>query len=160
MIADSAGRTRHTSSTVTDTRGARDEAPSGIRMPPGPLACASVLTVVTIALRMRGLRFTKALAERLIAHRAHRPAVDRATLPLVVYRVDLAAAFFPGRARCLERSIALHVCLRWCGAPTVLRLGVQPYPFSAHAWVELDGEPVGDSPDSIALFRPLPPDNA
>jgi hypothetical protein len=41
----------------------------------------------------------------------------------------------------------------------VLRLGVQPYPFSAHAWVELDGEPVGDSPDSIALFRPLSLEN-
>lgn len=81
---------------------------------------------------------------------------DRACVALVVHRVDLAAAFFPARARCLERSFALHVCLGRCGIPTTVRLGVQPYPFAAHAWVELDGEPIGESPDSIALFRALP----
>ena len=145
MIDDSPGRARQARSIVTDT--------------PGPFACLSVLAIVTLGLRLRGLRFTKALAERLIAWRRRGLAAERAFIPVVVRRIDLAAAFFPGRARCLERSIALHVCLHWCGAPTVLRLGVQPYPFSAHAWVELDGEPVGDSPDSIALFRPLSLDN-
>jgi hypothetical protein len=144
MIADSPGRARQESAIVTGT--------------PGPFACVSVLAIVTPGLRLRGLRFTKALAERLVARRRGFSS-ERAFIPVMVRRIDLAAAFFPGRARCLERSIALHVCLRWCGAPTVLRLGVQPYPFSAHAWVELDGEPVGDSPDSIALFRPLSLDN-
>ena len=128
------------------------------RAPPGLLVCAAVLATVTLGLRLGGLRSTKLLADRLIALRRGGFSTDRTCIPLVVHRVDLAAAFFPGRARCLERSLALYVCLQWCGAPTTLRLGVQPYPFAAHAWVELDGAPIGDSPDSVALFAPLPLD--
>jgi hypothetical protein len=126
---------------------------------PGTLACAAVLMIVTIALRCAGLRSTKALTRWLIARRRFSAPAEGTCIPLVVHRVDLAAAFFPGRARCLERSFALHVCLAWCGIETTVRIGVQPYPFTAHAWVELDGEPVGDSPDSVALFRPLPLDD-
>jgi hypothetical protein len=130
-----------------------------VRQPPGGLACAAVLVAVTLGLRLGGLRFTKALTRWLIARRPCGAPAERTCIPQVVHRVDLAAAFFPGRARCLERSLTLHVCLHWCGVPTTVRLGVQPYPFTAHAWVELDGEPVGDSPDSVALFCPLPLDD-
>jgi hypothetical protein len=128
----------------------------GCHKPPGGLLCAVVLMVVTLGLRLAGLRRTKAFMRWLIARRRDIPPIDPICVPLVVHRVDLAAAFFPGRARCLERSFALHVCLRWCGLPTQIRMGVQPHPFAAHAWVELEGEPVGDSRDSIALFTAFP----
>ena len=128
--------------------------------PPGRLLCAAVLVAVTLGLRLGGLRRTRALTRWLIARRPNAPSVDRTCIPFVVRCVDLAAAFFPGRARCLERSFALHVCLRWCGLPTQIRMGVQPHPFAAHAWVELEGAPVGDSLDSIALFAPLPLEDA
>lgn len=122
--------------------------------PPGSLACVAVLAVVTLGLRLAGLRSTMTLTRWLIARRRGATA-GPVCIPLVVHRVDLAAAFLPGRVRCLERSLALHVCLGWCGFRTAVRLGVQPYPFSAHAWVELGGEPVGESRDSVALFCPL-----
>jgi Transglutaminase-like superfamily len=125
---------------------------------PGHLACAAALMIVILGLRLGGLRFTQSITRWLIAPRRCVAPADRTCIPLVVHRVDLAAALFPARARCLERSFALHICLGWCGIQTTVRLGVQPYPFAAHAWLELDGELVGDSPDSIALFRPLPLD--
>jgi hypothetical protein len=64
----------------------------------------------------------------------------------------MAAAFIPGRALCLEQSLALYVCLRRAGVAVGLRLGVQPYPFAAHAWVEYKGEPVGESWDRVGRF--------
>ena len=157
-ITDSQAVIREQSSITTAAPVSRSVPRPEFRAPPGALACAAVLVIVTLGLRLGGLRSTKALTRWLIARHRSGARADRTCIPLVVHRVDLAAAFFPGRARCLERSFALHVCLGWCGVHTSVRLGVQPYPFTAHAWVELDGEPVGDSQDSIALFRPLPLD--
>jgi hypothetical protein len=146
-------------SITTGTPVSRSAGRPEFRAPPGRLACAAVLVIVTLGLRLGGLRSTTTITRWLIARREGGAPAERTCIPLVVHHVDLAAAFFPGRARCLERSLALHVCLGWCGVQTTVRLGVQPYPFTAHAWVELDGEPVGDSKDCVALFRPLPLDD-
>jgi hypothetical protein len=69
--------------------------------------------------------------------------------------VDTAAAFFPGRALCLEQSLALYVCLRRAGVPAELKIGAQPYPFAAHAWVEHRGELIGTSYDLVCQFVPF-----
>ena len=69
--------------------------------------------------------------------------------------VATAAALFPGRAECLERSLLLYWVLRRRGVPVDLRLGVQLYPFLAHAWVEYDGVVVNDVPEHVALFAPM-----
>jgi hypothetical protein len=68
----------------------------------------------------------------------------------------MAAAFYPGRALCLEQSIALLGSLRWAGVDARLRLGAQPYPFKAHAWVEYDGRPLHEDEESLTSFVPLP----
>ena len=41
------------------------------------------------------------------------------------------------------------------GVPVQLRIGAQPYPFAAHAWVEHRGEPVGSSYDVVGKFVPF-----
>lgn len=59
--------------------------------------------------------------------------------------------------RCLPQSL----CLRWLlarrGLPAELRLGVvrEEHGLVAHAWVELDGQPVGESEEGISRFAPL-----
>ncbi len=68
----------------------------------------------------------------------------------------MAAALFPGRALCLEQSLTLYVLLRLAGATVRLRLGVQAYPFGAHAWVEYLGRPLNDIEEHVAFFAPLP----
>ena len=60
-----------------------------------------------------------------------------------------AAAFYPRRALCLEQSLALFVLLRRSGVAAVLRIGVQPLPFYAHAWVEVDGQSLNEQQDRI-----------
>ena len=51
--------------------------------------------------------------------------------------------------------MALYVLLRRRGIGAELRLGVQPYPFNAHAWVELNGVALNEEPEIISQFVPL-----
>ena len=129
--------------------------PSGPLLPVSSLGSALVLIAVTVGLRLLGLRRSLALASRYSrrAPAAETPSPD--LLAGVVRKVDTAAAFFPGRALCLEQSLALYVCLRRAGVPVALRLGVQPYPFAAHAWVEYQGDLIGDTHDRVGKFVPF-----
>ena len=80
--------------------------------------------------------------------------------PTTVVRADrvvaLAAALYPGRALCLERSLVLYDRLRREGAAVELRIGVQAMPFAAHAWVTYGGEPVNDSAEHVSHFVVMP----
>ena len=61
---------------------------------------------------------------------------------------------------CLPRSLALFRFLRSVGVPAEHCIGVQRFPFEAHAWVECGGSVVHDSPaftgsyTEIARLRP------
>lgn len=60
--------------------------------------------------------------------------------------VDIASIWFWKEVRCLQRSAATTYMLRNSGVPARLVLGVQPLPFKAHAWVEVEGFIVNDKP--------------
>ncbi len=122
---------------------------------PSGWSCAITLVAVTFALRVLGLRRSLQLAERA-GRRAPRVEDPSATFfENVVHKVDTAAAFFPGRALCLEQSLTLFLCLRRAGIRAELRIGAQPYPFAAHAWIEYRGELVGTSYDYVSKFVPF-----
>ncbi len=53
---------------------------------------------------------------------------------------------------CLQRSIAVMLLARFHGVAPVWKTGFRPDPFVAHAWVEAEGEPVGE-PDVVSQFR-------
>jgi hypothetical protein len=74
---------------------------------------------------------------------------------------DVVAAFRSASAghrlarSCVPRALALHRLLVWRGLPARLRLGLGPgRPLAGHAWVECDGEPVGEAPSAVARYRP------
>ena len=139
----------------TMARNKASGAPSGPLREPSGLVCTLTLIGTTLALRLVGLRRSLAVARALSRSvpAAVRPSL--AFLASVVRKVDTAAAFFPGRALCLEQSMALYLCLRRAGVPVELRIGVQPYPFAAHAWVEHEGKPVGESQERVDKFVPF-----
>jgi len=80
----------------------------------------------------------------------------RSTLPAwrangTVEAVRRAARWYPGRAACLERSLAAVLLaiiarrrLDWC-------LGAVPDPYRFHAWVAVDSDPVTAADDDPAL---------
>jgi hypothetical protein len=51
-------------------------------------------------------------------------------------------AILPSDSRCLFRSLTLMCLLERRGISQTLVLAVRPQPFSAHAWVEVEGKPV------------------
>jgi hypothetical protein len=55
-------------------------------------------------------------------------------------------------ADCLPRSLALFQFLRRVGLPAEHCIGVQQFPFSAHAWTEFRGRVVHDDPQNQERF--------
>lgn len=122
---------------------------------PGALRAFLLITMFDAVLRLRGLQRGLALARRLgDAEPAGTWSAEQTEA--VGRRVAFAAAFYPRRALCLEQSLALYVMLRKAGAPAVLRIGVRPVPFAAHAWVEIDGQAVNEPQDFITQLVPFP----
>ena len=66
-----------------------------------------------------------------------------------------ADGMFPARQApldCLPRSLALTNFLRMSGWQAEHRIGVALHPFEAHAWVELDGRAVDETPSVLARY--------
>ncbi|MGH8933527.1 MAG: lasso peptide biosynthesis B2 protein [Egibacteraceae bacterium] len=53
---------------------------------------------------------------------------------------------------CLQRAVATALLCRLTGAWPVWCTGIRTEPFRAHAWVEVDGDPVGER-EEIRLYR-------
>ena len=127
---------------------------------PSVVTCLLLITAVDVSARVFGLRRTLRWAKRAsgvrpVGIRAGRAAADA---DACAGRVALASAFYPRRALCLEQSLVLFVVLRRRGVAAELRIGVQPRPFYAHAWVEVDGRPLRESRElsqSFAVFATL-----
>lgn len=113
---------------------------------PRVATCLATLLVMDLLPRILGLRRTFALL-RCVAPLHDRAGDDAALVALTARRVALAGAFYPRRALCLEQSLTLFVLLRRRGIDAQLRLGVQPRPFYAHAWIEVGGRPISESAD-------------
>lgn len=125
------------------------------RRVPHVATCTALLAAADLSLKTLGLRRSVKLARRL-AKPADPAAGDGRQVHEVARMVATAAAFYPGRAQCLEQSLALFLLLRRRGIPAELRLGVQPFPFAAHAWVEHAGHPVNEREDYVTRLAPFP----
>jgi hypothetical protein len=69
---------------------------------------------------------------------------EPATLEAACRAADVACAFYFKEVLCLQRSAATTCLLRGCGIPAELVIGVQQWPFRAHAWVEVQGRIAND----------------
>ncbi len=122
---------------------------------PSVASTTAVLGLTKLCLALVGFGRTLTAARWLMRRLPARSAAPE-LLTAVSRRVALVAAFFPGRALCLEQSVTLWVLLRGRGLEADLRLGVQPYPWCAHAWVEHRGQPVNERPEFTRGFVTLP----
>lgn len=55
-----------------------------------------------------------------------------------------AARWFPGRAACLENSLAATLTCLLTGRSVDWCIGVRLMPYAAHAWIEVEGVPIGE----------------
>jgi hypothetical protein len=131
---------------------------SAVRHDPRRVVAATALvTVFRVSTKAFGLRRSAALAVRLAGR--DRPPTSARARPVdpvsVVRTVRAVATRLPIGALCLPRSLAAWTILRRAGVPAVLRIGMQTDgTVEAHAWVEVDGEPVDELLDitTIAPF--------
>ena len=119
---------------------------------PSAAECLLRVTIVRWALKVAGYERTRQRIERRIARVAVVGDGDPVVVAAIEYAVAMGAALFPGRAQCLERSLVLYDYLRCRGIAAEMRLGIQRYPFMAHAWVEYRGEPINDVPEHVRIF--------
>jgi Transglutaminase-like superfamily len=66
--------------------------------------------------------------------------------------IDHACTWYPKHALCLQRSAVTTCLLRRYGVSAQMVFGAQKLPFSAHAWVEVDGCPVNERIDVQAIY--------
>jgi hypothetical protein len=116
--------------------------PAGVPWPGwrhgGPALC--VLVAACVIVRCSSFRAQLALVRA--ARRLGRRAAASGEAAVVVAAVDWAVRRYPGRAACLEQSLAAVLLaaargrrLDWC-------LGALADPYRFHAWVEAEGRPV------------------
>jgi hypothetical protein len=69
--------------------------------------------------------------------------------------VDMACIWYWKEVLCLQRSAATACLLKRHGVPAQMVIGAQQMPFKAHAWVEVDGRVVNDTPYTRELYAVL-----
>jgi hypothetical protein len=106
------------------------------------LRASLVLPLITISLRWRGFRKTKALLQYFIplAYGSQNPEAQ-ARAALTAQMVRAAASHGVGNPTCLEVSLALWWLLARQGIASDLRVGIRKdgEKFEAHAWIECGG---------------------
>ena len=84
-----------------------------------------------------------------------RPRNEEAELPAVCEAVHSAAVWYPKQTLCLQKASVTTSLLRQHGFPADMKIGVRKQPFHAHAWVEVDGQVVGDHQNVRKYFREI-----
>lgn len=117
-----------------------------------------LLPWLKLGLALLGFNRLAAALKRLSARAAgeRRPAAGE--LARYGRAVERAARHLPGGATCLERSLLLLWMLRRAGLSCELRVGVrrgEDGALLAHAWLEHEGQPVGDHPEVAESYAPF-----
>ncbi len=123
---------------------------------PSALESGIMIAALKLSLRVRGYKRTITWIRRRVEHAPVRTDVPPTVVKAAEWWVAMAAAFYPGRAECLERSLVLYYVLRRQGVPVRYCHGVQPWPLMSHAWVEYRGQVVNDVPERVKEFSRLP----
>ena len=123
------------------------------------------LVLPIIDLMLRGLGFQRALGllsggAMLLGRRQARAAGPAAFAPAEAQAAIIAIAgrYALGNGTCLRQALLLRSLLRRHGQPAEVRVGVSVRNgFAAHAWVELNGESLGQAPEQRNRFVRLQP---
>jgi hypothetical protein len=114
------------------------------------LTAAFLLPILAAAVRSLGLM-------RVQRHLGRSPEARRGSdvaAPALATLVNVAANHLPIACGCLTRSLLLDWMLRRRGYASQLRIGVRLLDahLQAHAWVELNGQPLNDPPGVAERF--------
>ena len=123
---------------------------------PSVMRCGFAIASLKTSLSLRGFEGTLTWLRRRLQRVLPNELIDPSLVKEVERAVAMAGAFYPGRAKCLEQSLALYYLLRRQGVGVKYRHGVQFYPFTAHAWVEYRGAVINDIAEHVKHFVRFP----
>ncbi|MFD3920172.1 lasso peptide biosynthesis B2 protein [Streptomyces sp. NPDC058595] len=116
-------------------------------------AATLALATALALLRCAPIRTSVALARALA--RIPRPPATPAQADVLLHAVRRAARLWPGRAACLEESLALYLVALLRGYRVTWAIGARTAPAAAHAWTEADAQVIGqDLTDRLWPYRP------
>jgi len=123
---------------------------------PTVLTSGIMIAALKVSLKVWGYKRTIEWIRRRVENVPVRQDVPATVVKAAEWWVAMAAAFYPGRAECLERSLVLYYVLRRQGVAVRYCHGVQPWPLISHAWIEYRGEVINDVPERVSEFARLP----
>ncbi|WP_328916265.1 MULTISPECIES: lasso peptide biosynthesis B2 protein [unclassified Streptomyces] len=97
------------------------------------------------------VRLAHGLRHRAGGHRT----VDTGQASAALTAVRRACAWYPGRAACLETSLAAALLCWAHRLPVTWNLGVRFDPHECHAWIAVDGQPVGEPAERDRALHPV-----
>jgi hypothetical protein len=114
-----------------------------------------LLPVITVSLKVSGLSATRTRLTRRISARP--PATGPGSMnqaEAVARMVEAAARRHPVPTKCLARSMTLWFLLARMGIESHVRIGVAMLGdvFDAHAWVDLEGCVLLDTPGTVSQY--------
>jgi hypothetical protein len=118
--------------------------------------CWALLLQADVALRLVPFSRLQRGAASAAPDGGQPPAAAAAEVRRLDRLVRIAARRHLYPMTCLRRSLVLQWLLRRAGIPSELKLGVrrEGQGISAHAWIEYQGEPVGE-PEGIEQYARL-----
>ncbi len=117
---------------------------------------AALLTLPLFWLGLRVVGFAR-LAAWSSRHHTSEQVLPRSQAVNVAKLVGTAAGYTIGQPTCLTRSLVLGWLLRRRGFASDLRIGVRKIAgqLDAHAWLELEGQPLNDVLDVADRYPPF-----
>ncbi|MGH9511452.1 MAG: lasso peptide biosynthesis B2 protein [Terriglobales bacterium] len=103
-----------------------------------------------------GLTHNFARMRRFVVHReVAKKSPCHPTVLEVCKAINYACVWYPKRVLCLQRAIVTTCLLRGCGFRASMVVGAQILPFKAHAWTEVDEEPINERRAVRTIYQVL-----
>jgi hypothetical protein len=118
-----------------------------------------LLPLVALALRLQGLQATQRWLTGISTRSSGSTEIDpRQRAWITTKMVGRATHYQRWWVNCLKQSLVLWFLLHRQGIIGDLRIGVHKSTegFTAHAWVEYDGDALNESPDINQYYLPFP----
>jgi hypothetical protein len=119
------------------------------RRVPSVATCFARLAIVHVMLVSLGFRRTLALCAR--PNKTYAP-LTTTQISQLSRNMSHAVMLYPFGAKCLAHSLCTLSLLQKAGGTGSLQIGVNLFPFSAHAWVEYDGRPLCHNDEYLRQF--------
>jgi hypothetical protein len=122
------------------------------------ITSAALLAAIRLGLWLIPFHLLRRLLGKFNRETRSVSAADEAILSKIVWAVSVLGNRMPGS--CLTQALATQLMLGRRGRPTTLRIGVsltEEGAFTAHAWLETEGEIIIGGSENRSRFCLLPP---